>query len=58
MFAGRVVNVATIWGTTAKEPRARGWHYVLLKDDGGVVSVCFYAPFFSFSPLGFLFCLG
>jgi len=39
VFAGRVVNTTTIWGKSAKEPRARGWHYILLKDDGGAVSV-------------------
>lgn len=44
VFVGRVVNVTTLWGMSAKEPRARGWHYVLLKDNGGTVSVCCLLP--------------
>ncbi|KAG9246758.1 hypothetical protein BJ878DRAFT_455587 [Calycina marina] len=39
MFVGRVVNVTTILGQNPKEPKARGWHYVLLGDGGGVVSI-------------------
>ncbi|KAB8290828.1 hypothetical protein EYC80_008465 [Monilinia laxa] len=30
-FVGRVVNFATVMGRSAKQPRARGWHYVGVK---------------------------
>jgi hypothetical protein len=39
-FVGRVVNMSTIFGRSQKQPKAAGWHYVLLKDDAAAVSVC------------------
>lgn len=38
-FVGRVVNVSTMFGRSPKQPKAAGWHYVLLKDDDAAVSV-------------------
>lgn len=38
-FIGRVVSFATIIGKSAKQPKARGWHYVGVRGEGGVVSV-------------------
>lgn len=38
-FIGRVVSFATIIGKSAKQARARGWHYVGVRGEGGVVSV-------------------
>jgi hypothetical protein len=39
-FVGRVVNVNTIFGRCPKQPKATGWHYVLLRDDSAAISVC------------------
>ncbi|KAF7914941.1 hypothetical protein BELL_0327g00060 [Botrytis elliptica] len=41
-FIGRVVSFATIIGKSAKQPRARGWHYVGVRGEGGVVSIKLY----------------
>ncbi|KAA8564859.1 hypothetical protein EYC84_010630 [Monilinia fructicola] len=41
-FVGRVVNFATVLGRSAKQPRARGWHYVGVRGEGGVVLVKLY----------------
>lgn len=41
-FVGRVVNMRTSFGRNPKEPKAAGWHYVLLKDNTAAISV--YAP--------------
>ncbi|QSZ32954.1 hypothetical protein DSL72_002537 [Monilinia vaccinii-corymbosi] len=38
-FIGRVVSLATVFGKSAKQPRARGWHYVGVRGEGGVVLV-------------------
>ena len=43
-FSGRVVNFTTIRGTSQKEKSAAGWHYLLLKDDTGVISVLLTLP--------------
>ncbi|KAM3158725.1 hypothetical protein ABEW05_000756 [Botrytis cinerea] len=41
-FIGRVVSFATIIGKSAKQARARGWHYVGVRGEGGVVSIKLY----------------
>ncbi|EDN91607.1 hypothetical protein SS1G_01010 [Sclerotinia sclerotiorum 1980 UF-70] len=41
-FIGRVVSFTTIIGKSAKQPRARGWHYTGVRGEGGVVSVKLY----------------
>lgn len=38
-FAGRVVNFSTFFGSTPKEPKAKGWHYLLVKDNTAAISV-------------------
>jgi len=38
-FVGRVVNLATRYGRSAKQPKARGWHFLLVKDDQAAISV-------------------
>lgn len=41
-FMGRVVNLSTVFGRSTKQPKAAGWHYVVLKDDSAAISVCAY----------------
>jgi len=38
-FMGRVVNFNTVFGKTAKQPKAAGWHYLTIKDDTGAIYV-------------------
>jgi hypothetical protein len=38
-FIGRIVYLSTIHGTSQKEKSAAGWHYLLVKDYSGVISV-------------------
>lgn len=40
MIVGRVVNFSEVLGKTATQPKARGWHNVLVRDDSGVLQVC------------------
>ena len=40
-FIGRIVNINTIYGRNPKQPKAAGWHYVLLKDNTAIISVVF-----------------
>jgi hypothetical protein len=44
-FVGRIVNVSTIFGSSQKQPKAAGWHYLVVKDDSAAISVCFPLPF-------------
>ena len=39
-FMGRVVNLSTIYGRSQKQPKATGWHYLIVKDDTAAISVC------------------
>jgi hypothetical protein len=43
-FVGRIVNVSTIHGSSQKQPKAAGWHYLIVKDDTAAISVCFPPP--------------
>lgn len=38
-FVGRVVNLKTILGTDRKQPKARGFHALILRDDEAAISV-------------------
>jgi hypothetical protein len=38
-FIGRIVNFTTLFGHSPKQPRAAGWHYMLVKDDSAAISV-------------------
>lgn len=38
-FVGRLVNFTTVIGSSQKQPKASGWHYILVKDDTAVISV-------------------
>jgi hypothetical protein len=38
-FIGRIVNLNTMHGSSQKQPRAAGWHHLLVKDDAAVISV-------------------
>jgi hypothetical protein len=38
-FAGRIVNVSTIRGHSQKQPKAAGWHYLILKSNIAAISV-------------------
>ena len=44
-FVGRIVNVSTIFGSSQKQPKAAGWHYLIVKDDTAAISVCPLLPF-------------
>ena len=39
-FAGRIVNINTVFGSSQKQPKASGWHYLIVKDDTAAISVC------------------
>ncbi|RDW71597.1 hypothetical protein BP6252_08160 [Coleophoma cylindrospora] len=41
-FLGRIVNFNTVYGRSQKQPRASGWHYMLIKDDEACISVKLY----------------
>ncbi|TVY57712.1 hypothetical protein LCER1_G001285 [Lachnellula cervina] len=41
-FVGRIVNFTTIIGHSQKQPKASGWHYMLVKDDSAAISVKLY----------------
>jgi len=43
-FVGRVVNVRTIVGVDKKQPKAKGFHALILRDDEGAVSVSCVFP--------------
>ena len=38
-FVGRIANLSTITGRSSKQPKAAGWHYLILKDDAAAISV-------------------
>lgn len=38
-FVGRIVNFTTVFGQSQKQPKASGWHYMLVKDDTAAISV-------------------
>lgn len=38
-FVGRVVNFRVIFGSSPKQPKATGWHYLIIKDDTAAISV-------------------
>lgn len=40
MIVGRVVNFSEILGKSTTQPKARGWHNMLVRDDSGVLQVC------------------
>jgi len=40
-FVGRIVNFTTIFGRSQKQPKASGWHYMLVKDNTAAISVSF-----------------
>lgn len=44
-FAGRIVNLRTMMGTNPKQPKANGWHSLIVKDDSGAVEVSSLTPF-------------
>ncbi|KAK0108453.1 hypothetical protein ONS95_003255 [Cadophora gregata] len=41
-FVGRIVNLATFFGHTPKQPRAAGFHSLIAKDDSGAISIKLY----------------
>lgn len=38
-FVGRIVNYNTFHGQSQGQPKASGWHYILVKDDTAAISV-------------------
>lgn len=38
-FAGRIVNISTMYGRDAKHPKAAGWHTLIIKDNSGAIGV-------------------
>lgn len=40
-FVGRIVNLSTRFGSNPKQPRATGWHFMIIKDDSGAISVSY-----------------
>jgi hypothetical protein len=43
-FCGRIVNLNTVHGRNPKQPKASGWHFLIVKDDSAAISVRFH-PF-------------
>ncbi|CCU76318.1 hypothetical protein BGHDH14_bgh01342 [Blumeria hordei DH14] len=41
-FHGIIVNLSTLHGTSTKHPRAKGWHYLIIKDAHAVISIKLY----------------
>ncbi|TVY82070.1 Meiosis-specific with OB domain-containing protein [Lachnellula suecica] len=41
-FEGRIVNFTTVHGKSQNQPKASGWHYMLVKDDTGAISIKLY----------------
>ncbi|KAG9234330.1 hypothetical protein BJ875DRAFT_17906 [Amylocarpus encephaloides] len=41
-FVGRIVNFSTVIGSSQKETKASGWHYILVKDDTAAISIKLY----------------
>ncbi|KAJ5054049.1 uncharacterized protein L3040_000334 [Drepanopeziza brunnea f. sp. 'multigermtubi'] len=41
-FAGRVVNLGTFFGSSPKQPKATGFHSLIVKDDFGAISIKLY----------------
>jgi len=39
-FVGRIVNLKTVLGRCAKQPKAFGFHSLIVKDDSAAISVC------------------
>jgi hypothetical protein len=39
-FVGRIVNLSSIFGSSQRQPKAAGWHYLIVKDDTAAISVC------------------
>ena len=39
MVMGRIVNFSEVLGKSGSQPKARGWHCMLVRDDGGVLQV-------------------
>ena len=40
IFVGRIVSLKTVAGRCAKQPKASGFHVLILKDDSAAISVC------------------
>lgn len=38
-FGGRIVNLSTKFGSSPKQPKATGWHFLIVKDDLAAISV-------------------
>lgn len=38
-FGGRIVNLSTRMGSSPKQPKATGWHFLIVKDDLAAISV-------------------
>jgi hypothetical protein len=38
-FIGRIVNISTLWSHSQKQPKAAGWHYLILKSNTAAISV-------------------
>ena len=49
-FVGRIVNLTTIHGNSDEQPKAAGWHHLILKDHAAAISVCF-SPYQIAAPL-------
>lgn len=43
-FVGRVVNFNTVYGRSQKQPKASGWHYMVIKDDTASISASVSFP--------------
>ncbi|KAH6712968.1 hypothetical protein BKA61DRAFT_66343 [Leptodontidium sp. MPI-SDFR-AT-0119] len=41
-FVGRIVNLATFFGHTPKQPKAAGFHSLIVKDDSAAISIKLY----------------
>ncbi len=41
-FVGRIVNLSTFFGKSPRQPKAAGFHSLIVKDDFAAISVCLY----------------
>jgi hypothetical protein len=44
-FVGRIVNLKTVAGRCAKQPKASGFHILIVKDDSAAISVRLFPHF-------------
>lgn len=41
-FMGRIVNMKSYFGLSIEQPKASGWHQLIIKDDTGAIFVSYF----------------